>query len=773
MYKFQSQSSRSRSFHDLRFISSSSSSSTTTTIIIIIMSFLLLLLLMVNICLGATNPYKNNADYFNPIIHDHQIQIANNFLFNHVQSLMINNYRKYYQILFNNNVNTSSYVKTINDQNCLQLLKQTLIHPLETEWSAKLIDSTGSIFGHGLLSGTFTSFGDFDSCISIDTTSHHHHHHHLSSKNDDDDISFIGKYCIATLQYLKIDANINDTWKQSLLERWLQANVRYPIANGICLPSVCETKFVGNIIQDAFQPLRDTNFNIEFCQTKQDSSFNDWFLTKYILTTTIIILFALIILATILEIYGVQMDDNGTKSLQMISCFSLCTNFRSLFVIKKRMQYPWIDGWRVLLTLIVLISHVSINQGVLHLSPLSPFIHFPDDYLRQMKHISNRYLVNSTWTIKSFFMMSGFLLAQSFLKSKNSPSFGRYVLVRWLRFTPCYLGYIILTLLLGFTGAGPLFHEKIIEPYLKPCVNNLAYHLLYINNWLDFRQMCGFQTWYISVDFQLYLLSFIVLALHYHNFNRLAYMITFLFIISSYIMTMVMFIWKIHGIPFFISPLYPQLPLADRGYFFYWTATYNHFEAYFTGITIGVMVNKKIIFNMSKVLIRNLFLFSQAMLAIVPHIFPLFYVDYQQERQLLDLISSYSWSDALIITIPNILWLISLSFMFYLLSTYPTIMKENIIIKTLSSHFFVPLARISFAIYLVHVPLTWFIVHHTRFPQLRNEFGTFTFCFLLIIISVLAAIIIHIFFELPFTKLIHLLLYPKSSTTTTKQQQQQ
>ena len=83
----------------------------------------------------------------------------------------------------------------------------------------------------------------------------------------------------------------------------------------------------------------------------------------------------MIILATILEIYGVQMDDNGTKSLQMISCFSLCTNFRSLFVIKKRMQYPWIDGWRVLLTLIVLISHVSINQGVLHLSPLSPFIH--------------------------------------------------------------------------------------------------------------------------------------------------------------------------------------------------------------------------------------------------------------------------------------------------------------------------------------------------------------------------------------------------------------
>ncbi|OTF84106.1 hypothetical protein BLA29_013126 [Euroglyphus maynei] len=56
------------------------------------------------------------------------------------------------------------------------------------------------------------------------------------------------------------------------------------------------------------------------------------------------------------------------------------------------MEYPWIDGWRVILTLIVLLSHISINQGVLQLSPLSSFIHFPDDYLRLTTPIINRYL---------------------------------------------------------------------------------------------------------------------------------------------------------------------------------------------------------------------------------------------------------------------------------------------------------------------------------------------------------------------------------------------
>ncbi|KAH9421138.1 hypothetical protein DERP_010078 [Dermatophagoides pteronyssinus] len=647
--------------------------------------------------------YSNG--YLDPTIHQYQYQIAENFLFNHVQSLMIRNFEQFRSTI-NNNLN-------------------------------EMIDSSsGSFFGSGLLSGTFTNFGDFDSCLSIDNRQH------LSNSTIDNDqdistIEFIGKYCFATIrlpnqvkQFPSINfessnsklLSNNEIWKQSLLERWLQANPRYPLANALCLPSVCDEKFIGNLIQNAFKPLHETNFDIEFCQTKLDSSFDDWFKIKIILSVIMIIILALIILATILEIY--QFQNETYKSMQIIHCFSLCSNFRSLFVIKNRMEYPWIDGWRVFLTLFVLLAHVSINQGVLQLLPISPFVHFPDDYQRQTTPIINRYLVNSTWTIKSFFMMSGFLLAQSFLKSKNLPSFGRYVLSRWLRFTPCYIGYIMFTIILGFIGNGPLFHEKIIESYLKPCINNLPYHLLYMNNWLDFRQMCGFQTWYLSVDFQLYIISFIVLSLYYYNFTRLAFIITSILILSSYLITMALFIFKLHGIPFFISVLYPQLPLGDRGYLLYWTATYNHFEAYFFGITIGVLVNKKITLNLSKVSIRKLFLLSLAILMIIPQIFPLFFFDYQQQRPLADLLSSYSWSNALIITISNLLWICSISFMFYLSSTYPIIINENIFIKTLSSHCFVPLARICFAIYLVHVPLTWFIVHQTRFPQLRNEFGT-------------------------------------------------
>src|SRR5690348_16727327 len=122
---------------------------------------------------------------------------------------------------------------------------------------------------------------------------------------------------------------------------------------------------------------------------------------------------------------------------------------------------------------------------------------------------------------------SGFLLSVNlFTKKKCLPNFGRYLLLRWLRFTPSLMGYILLTIVSGFLGTGPLFHTRLIEPYILLCVDHLLSHLLYINNWLDYRNMvnlsllllllllyfsfcqCGFQPWYQSVDFQLYLLAY-------------------------------------------------------------------------------------------------------------------------------------------------------------------------------------------------------------------------------------------------------------------------
>lgn len=81
---------------------------------------------------------------------------------------------------------------------------------------------------------------------------------------------------------------------------------------------------------------------------------------------------------------------------------------------------------------------------------------------------------------------SGFLLAANF-GHKRLHSFVRHLLTRWLRFTPSLIGYVSITIGLASFGYGPLFHSKLIEPYVRPCIDHLWMQLLYINNWYDFH----------------------------------------------------------------------------------------------------------------------------------------------------------------------------------------------------------------------------------------------------------------------------------------------
>lgn len=105
-----------------------------------------------------------------------------------------------------------------------------------------MIDSTGSIFGSGILSGTYTNFGDFDACLNIESN------------------SIIGQYCFATIHLPKnvsmfygnddliTEENNFNVWKKKLINRWLEANHRFPIANALCMPAVCRPEFIQNIL---------------------------------------------------------------------------------------------------------------------------------------------------------------------------------------------------------------------------------------------------------------------------------------------------------------------------------------------------------------------------------------------------------------------------------------------------------------------------------------------------------------------------------------------
>ena len=115
-------------------------------------------------------------------------------------------------------------------------------------------------------------------------------------------------------------------------------------------------------------------------------------------------------IVTLFAICGTFVDlyyDSTKRTNQQIllASFSLITNVRQLFNIERSSKYQWIDGIRSFLTMLVLFSHVSINHSVQQLSHLSPFAHYPDDYVRQSGTHLNRIIVNSTVAVKSYFML--------------------------------------------------------------------------------------------------------------------------------------------------------------------------------------------------------------------------------------------------------------------------------------------------------------------------------------------------------------------------------
>ena len=126
----------------------------------------------------------------------------------------------------------------------------------------------------------------------------------------------------------------------------------------------------------------------------------------------------------------------------------------------------------------------------IHTQPLSDqqYIHNQIVFYAQVSIIKRKFHLCLTVEI---LLNSGFLLAITTFYRKRSSSFGRYLLTRWLRFTPSVLGYVAFTILLGAIGSGPLFHSKLIDPYIRPCVENIWSQLFYFNNWNNFNDMAS------------------------------------------------------------------------------------------------------------------------------------------------------------------------------------------------------------------------------------------------------------------------------------------
>lgn len=105
-------------------------------------------------------------------------------------------------------------------------------------------------FVNGLISDRYTSLGDFLGCISEENVT--------STTANGEKINFSGKYCLASLTTPKLgyfsrevqaDKFRNLTnYLENAASNWLVLRNRFPMALGLCAPSVCSPQELTTLI---------------------------------------------------------------------------------------------------------------------------------------------------------------------------------------------------------------------------------------------------------------------------------------------------------------------------------------------------------------------------------------------------------------------------------------------------------------------------------------------------------------------------------------------
>ncbi|XP_065086728.1 regulator of hypoxia-inducible factor 1-like isoform X2 [Ochlerotatus camptorhynchus] len=209
--------------------------------------------------------------------------------------------------------------------------------------------------------------------------------------------------------------------------------------------------------------------------------------------------------------------DKRFKDHIIVSSFSLRRNW-SRFIRETESEvykeFGYIDGLRVFINIYVLIIHCLLVFAVLPLT--NP------EAAEQM--IQSRFMVNFASTaplsVQTFFVISGLLLMVNFLKDiERRPQFSAEyfhtkIINRWLRILPVYYFFLLLAVVghaIPGLRLGPLGYLTLITER-NICRDRAWYNVFFVNNLPLTDERCFLHGWYLGADQQLFMSALVVLA---------------------------------------------------------------------------------------------------------------------------------------------------------------------------------------------------------------------------------------------------------------------
>ena len=305
---------------------------------------------------------------------------------------------------------------------------------------------------------------------------------------------------------VKSDWKIN--WSRTIGIRRLQ-----PFQFAICSPDACSEADLRAIFdsESLKQDIPPLSVRIITTESRSDPHNKTW--TQIAAMTTLL---SIILLGIFSSAMNNKLPEHPLS--QKLKPFDALSNTVQLFspVAHPDSMFTSINLARTIYFMVSVLTHQLIGVNIASQFPrLEAGITLVNSFNWPLSSI-----VSAFYAASASIMSTNVVLASCFAIVKWIPimmnkkvTFVTFAMERVFRTLPVVAAYLILVQTLPIVKHGGPLMKRAQERYADICYRNGWRELLFINNYLDVREICLPVAWFMSAEFQLYIMSFVVILL--------------------------------------------------------------------------------------------------------------------------------------------------------------------------------------------------------------------------------------------------------------------
>ncbi|XP_055613193.1 nose resistant to fluoxetine protein 6-like [Uranotaenia lowii] len=282
------------------------------------------------------------------------------------------------------------------------------------------------------------------------------------------------------------------------------------LRSSICVPDICAPKttedLYGSYLLSQGLTLLETKDPDKVCVQDRSIEFNAGVVVAIALFS---IIGTLVLMSTG---YEISMKLLYRKANPVLAAFAIHSNIRSVLQIaaqpkkesKQRNTIECVYGIRALSMIWIIVVHV--HETGLEI----PVDNATARVMHMASFFSSAIWLTGYFAVDTFLALGGMLAAMSILREldkRRTINLPMLYLHRYIRITAPLAALVLMSVsFIKYIGEGVMW-KAVIDPTQEVCLKYWWSVLLHIQNYVNTENMCHVHTWYLSADMQLYLIA--------------------------------------------------------------------------------------------------------------------------------------------------------------------------------------------------------------------------------------------------------------------------